>query len=155
MFGPEPRSFASGARSNASIVVNLKDMNTRVHFGHRLRHWRRTAGLTQAELGRQLAYDHSYISRVETGSRWPTMVLADRCDSLLGAGGDLLDAWRRVADERESLLEPDPVAVACLATLLTGQISVDERTSRWLAAAPRPLLGRLLAMAADALVAAR
>jgi transcriptional regulator with XRE-family HTH domain len=71
-----------------------------VHFGRRLRHWRLAAGLTQAELGRRLAYDHSFISRVERSSRWPTHELAVRCDELLGAGGELVAQWRRAARER-------------------------------------------------------
>jgi transcriptional regulator with XRE-family HTH domain len=69
-------------------------------FGLRLRKWRLAAGLTQAELGRRLAYDHSFISRVERGSRWPTREFALRSDELLGAGGELVAQWRRAARER-------------------------------------------------------
>jgi transcriptional regulator with XRE-family HTH domain len=72
------------------------------NFGRRLRKWRLAAGLTQAELGRRLAYDHSFISRVERSSRWPTRELASRCDELLGAGGELVAQWRRAAYERST-----------------------------------------------------
>jgi transcriptional regulator with XRE-family HTH domain len=79
------------------------DMSVRpehADFGLRLRKWRLAAGLTQAELGRRLAYDHSFISRVERSSRWPTHEFALRSDDLLGAGGELVEQWRRAARER-------------------------------------------------------
>ena len=71
-----------------------------VRFGRRLRHWRTAAALTQAQLGRALTYDHSYISRVESGTRWPPRELAERCDQLLGAGQELIELWSQAADER-------------------------------------------------------
>jgi transcriptional regulator with XRE-family HTH domain len=77
-----------------------------VHFGHQLRRWRRAAGLTQAELGRRLAYDHSFISRLERGYRWPSRELARRCDELLGTGGELLSQWRLADSERRAMSTP-------------------------------------------------
>jgi transcriptional regulator with XRE-family HTH domain len=77
-----------------------------VHFGHQLRRWRRAAGLTQAELGRRLAYDHSFISRLERGYRWPTRELAHRCDELFNTGGELLNQWRRADRERRGAANP-------------------------------------------------
>lgn len=74
----------------------------RIHFGYQLRRWRRAAGLTQAELGRRLAYDHSFISRLERGYRWPTRELARRCDELFGTGGELVNQWRRAERERRA-----------------------------------------------------
>jgi DNA-binding XRE family transcriptional regulator len=73
-----------------------------VHFGHQLREWRIAAGLTQAELGQRLAYDHSFISRLERGYRWPTKQFALRCDEILGAGGVLVIQWRRADLERRA-----------------------------------------------------
>jgi transcriptional regulator with XRE-family HTH domain len=69
-------------------------------FGQGLRHWRTAAGLTQAELGRALTYDHSYVSKVESGTRWPPRELAERCEELLGADGELLKLWGQGDDER-------------------------------------------------------
>jgi transcriptional regulator with XRE-family HTH domain len=78
-----------------------------IHFGHQLRRWRQAAGLTQAELGRRLAYDHSFISRLERGYRWPTRELARRCDELFGTGGELVSQWRRAERERRGGANPD------------------------------------------------
>ncbi|MDQ0313011.1 transcriptional regulator with XRE-family HTH domain [Kitasatospora herbaricolor] len=69
-------------------------------FGARLRHWRRSAGLTQARLAALVGYDHTAISKLEHGIRRATPRLAARLDDLLGAEGDLLTAFR-AAEERE------------------------------------------------------
>lgn len=67
-------------------------------FGARLRHWRRRAGLTQAQLAAAVGYDHTAISKLEHGTRRATVRLADRLDTLLAAGGDLLAACRAAED---------------------------------------------------------
>jgi transcriptional regulator with XRE-family HTH domain len=41
-------------------------------FGLALRKDRRDTGITQAELARRCGYDHSFISRLESGDRNPT-----------------------------------------------------------------------------------
>ncbi|MBD0670316.1 helix-turn-helix transcriptional regulator [Streptomyces sp. CBMA156] len=64
-------------------------------FGARLRHWRRRAGLTQAQLGAGIGYDHTAVSRIEHGARRVTPRIADRIDELLGAGGELSAACQR------------------------------------------------------------
>lgn len=71
-------------------------------FGERLRHWRERAGVSQAELGAELGYHHSLISRIESGDRWPPPGLADRCDTVLRTGGDLARLWPLVEDERRA-----------------------------------------------------
>jgi transcriptional regulator with XRE-family HTH domain len=130
-------------------------------FGRRLRHWRRAAGLTQAELARQLAYDHSFISRVESGTRWPPRDLAVRCDDLLGCGPELGRLWPHVEEERRGGVRagaPDPAALAAVATLLSaydGEAPAvaapapSRQVVQWLADAPSPMQRRLLALATD------
>lgn len=61
-------------------------------FGTRLRQWRRRAGLTQAQVGARVGYDHTAISKLEHGARRTPLPLARRLDDLLTAGGDLLGA---------------------------------------------------------------
>ncbi|MFJ2914277.1 helix-turn-helix domain-containing protein [Streptomyces sp. NPDC087228] len=61
-------------------------------YGTRLRQWRRRAGLTQAQVGARVGYDHTAISKLEHGTRKASLPLARRLDDLLAAGGDLLDA---------------------------------------------------------------
>ncbi|MET9661905.1 helix-turn-helix transcriptional regulator [Streptomyces sp. NPDC006510] len=61
-------------------------------FGARLRQWRRRAGLTQAQVGARVGYDHTAISKLEHGTRRTPLPLARRLDELLSAGGALLVA---------------------------------------------------------------
>ncbi|GAA4897993.1 helix-turn-helix protein [Stackebrandtia albiflava] len=67
-------------------------------FGARLKHWRRARRRTQAQLARDLDVDGSYISKLESARRQPTLDIASRCDSLLETGGELT-----------SLLQEEPV----------------------------------------------
>ncbi|MFF1870665.1 helix-turn-helix transcriptional regulator [Streptomyces sp. CB03911] len=75
-------------------------------FGARLRHWRRSAGLTQARLAALVGYDHTAISKLEHGTRRATPRLAARLDGLLGAGGDLLTAFRAAEEHEERAGHP-------------------------------------------------
>ncbi|MFI9627959.1 helix-turn-helix domain-containing protein [Streptomyces sp. NPDC052042] len=68
-------------------------------FGIRLRRWRRRAGLTQAQVGARVGYDHTAISKLEHGTRKTPLPLARRLDDLLTAGGDLLGACEAAAAE--------------------------------------------------------
>ncbi|MEV6976917.1 helix-turn-helix transcriptional regulator [Kitasatospora sp. NPDC093806] len=75
-------------------------------FGHRLRQWRRRAGLTQAQLGAEIGYDHTAVSKLEHGTRRTSPRVADRLDDLLGAEGELRAACRLA--EEGTLPEPAP-----------------------------------------------
>ncbi|MFF8616634.1 helix-turn-helix domain-containing protein [Streptomyces sp. NPDC015350] len=66
-------------------------------FGTRLRQWRRRAGLTQAQVGARVGYDHTAISKLEHGTRRTPLPLARRLDELMAAGGDLLAACEAAA----------------------------------------------------------
>ncbi|BFV55637.1 helix-turn-helix transcriptional regulator [Kitasatospora sp. CMC57] len=76
-------------------------------FGERLRHWRRRAGLTQAQLATGIGYDHTAVSRLEHGTRRATPRVADQLDRLLAADGDLSAACRR-AEQGERSGAPVP-----------------------------------------------
>ncbi|UVS79524.1 helix-turn-helix domain-containing protein [Actinokineospora sp. UTMC 2448] len=78
----------------------------RAHFGARLRHWRRVRGLSQAALGRELRYDHTFLSKIESGSRRPTRELAERADRLLETDGELTALWAR--ERRTAPAAPGP-----------------------------------------------
>ncbi len=62
-------------------------------FGRQLRRWRQRAGLTQAQVGTRVGYDHSAISKLEGGRREPSPRLARHLDEVLGAGGELLAVY--------------------------------------------------------------
>ncbi|MFE4513429.1 helix-turn-helix domain-containing protein [Kitasatospora sp. NPDC056783] len=101
-------------------------------FGARLRHWRRRAGLTQAQLGAGIGYDHTAVSKIEHGARRVTPRVADRIDELLGAGGELSAACLRA--ENAELCVLDALSPALLQPPLPGAAPFDAP-----APAPAPL----------------
>ncbi|MFF0390399.1 helix-turn-helix domain-containing protein [Kitasatospora sp. NPDC004615] len=64
-------------------------------FGALLRHWRRHAGWTQAQLGAAVGYDHTAVSRLEHGARRATPRLVRRLDELLSTSGELTRCYGR------------------------------------------------------------
>ncbi|MFG2693478.1 helix-turn-helix domain-containing protein [Kitasatospora sp. NPDC048407] len=60
-------------------------------FGAVLRERRQSAGLSQEKLARQVHYDKSHISKVESGDKPPTAAFARACDQALRTGGALLE----------------------------------------------------------------
>ncbi|MEU3655362.1 helix-turn-helix transcriptional regulator [Streptomyces sp. NPDC032161] len=76
-------------------------------FGTRLRQWRRRAGLTQAQVGARVGYDHTAISKLEHGTRKTPLPLARRLDDLLTAGGDLLGACEAAEAEGPGTVPED------------------------------------------------
>ncbi len=90
---------------NRAATTPVEDHPWRA-FGLRLRQWRRRAGLTQAQLGAEIGYDHTAVSKLEHGTRRTSPRVADRLDDLLCAGGELRTACR-LAEEG-----PPPTAAA-------------------------------------------
>jgi peptide deformylase len=62
-----------------------------------LRHWREVAGVSQKALARQVAYDPSYISKVENGTLVPSREFAEQADLHLHAGRALIRRWVALA----------------------------------------------------------
>lgn len=61
-------------------------------FGSELRRRRLAAGLSLNQMALGLHYSKGYLSKIETGSRPPSLALARRCDRILEADGALLRA---------------------------------------------------------------
>ncbi|WP_409490025.1 helix-turn-helix domain-containing protein [Amycolatopsis sp. cmx-11-12] len=81
----------------------------RAHIGSLLHHWRRAAGLSQHQLGRRLGYHHSFISKIESGARWPPPLLLSHADQVLGADGELSALWRVVVSARSGSPDDTPL----------------------------------------------
>ena len=69
-------------------------------FGAELRALRDERRLSLAALGRQTAYDASYLARLERGDQFATLAVAQACDQALGAGGVLVRLWEAADRER-------------------------------------------------------
>lgn len=75
-------------------------------FGDVLKHLREAAGMTQAELAKQIPCDRSYVARVETGTSVPPDTFAEKCDEVLGGNGLLARLWLKV-DWYPDVAHPD------------------------------------------------
>lgn len=75
-------------------------------FGDVLKHLREAAGMTQAELARQIPCDRSYVARVETGTSVPPDTFGEKCDEVLGGNGLLARLWLKV-DWYPDVAHPD------------------------------------------------
>jgi DNA-binding XRE family transcriptional regulator len=58
-------------------------------FGALLRKYREEAGVSLAELARQINYSKSQVSKIENGHKRPSMLFARQCDRVLAADGAL------------------------------------------------------------------
>lgn len=65
-------------------------------FGDVLRHFRRSADLTQDGLAGHIPCDRSLVARVEAGTRVPQDSFVRRCDDVLHTGGVLIQLWGRI-----------------------------------------------------------
>lgn len=63
-------------------------------FVAELQHWRDVAGSSRKKLSQDMAYDPSYVGKVESGSTPPSEDFARRADQTLHAGGAILRRWK-------------------------------------------------------------
>ena len=69
-------------------------------WGAELRARRDERGLSLAGLGRLARYDASYLGRLERGDQFATLAVAQACDRVLDAGGELVRSWHAADRER-------------------------------------------------------
>jgi transcriptional regulator with XRE-family HTH domain len=69
-------------------------------WGSELRARRDERGLSLAGLSRLARYDASYLGRLERGDQFATLPVAQACDRVLGAGGELVRSWQAADRER-------------------------------------------------------
>ncbi|GAA1809453.1 helix-turn-helix transcriptional regulator [Actinomadura chokoriensis] len=89
-------------------------------WGRELRHYRKQAGLTQAELATRISFSESLISGAETGQLAASLPFAESCDRELETGG----ALTRTLDFKKSHRLP---------TGFAEYLEVEKKTSmiRW------------------------
>ena len=69
-------------------------------WGSELRTRRDERGLSLAGLSRLARYDASYLGRLERGDQFATLPVAEACNRVLGAGGELVRSWQAADRER-------------------------------------------------------
>jgi len=69
-------------------------------WGADLRARRDERGLSLAGLSRLARYDASYLARLERGDQFATLAVAQACDRVLDAGGELVRSWHAADRDR-------------------------------------------------------
>jgi transcriptional regulator with XRE-family HTH domain len=100
-------------------------------WGAELRARRDERGLSLAGLGRLARYDASYLGRLERGDQFATLAVAEACDRVLDAGGELVRSWH--AADRERRHADDPGAAGQTAG---GGQPIDEADLRLVTVMP-------------------
>jgi transcriptional regulator with XRE-family HTH domain len=82
-------------------------------FGALLKSQREKRGVSQSKLAERAEFDHSYVSRLESGARMPTREAVDRLGEALGLEQNQLDSLLAAAGflprDVSSLLSNEPV----------------------------------------------
>jgi transcriptional regulator with XRE-family HTH domain len=82
-------------------------------FGRLLKRCREARGVSQSKLAERAGFDHSYVSRLESGARTPTRDAVDRLGEALGLNQVERDALLAAAGflprDVSSLLSSEPV----------------------------------------------
>lgn len=99
-------------------------------FGAELRRRRIAAGLTLSALATRLHYSKGYLSKIESGIKPAGPDLARRCDTALGAGGELAALYQGHAQPARR-----DVLIAGAATIFASQIPEISKISPMNAAA--------------------
>lgn len=75
-------------------------------FGDQLRRWRMRANLSQSQVGARVGYHHSQISKLENGTRRPSIQVVRKLDTVLETGGRLSQVFAAGGLSSWNLLEP-------------------------------------------------
>src|SRR5690349_17586874 len=90
-------------------------------WGAQLRALRDERGLSLAGLSRLAQYDAGYLGRVERGDQLATLPVAQACDRVLDAGGDLVRLWRDADRERRQAEQSGAAGAAAGGVLPAGE----------------------------------
>src|SRR5690606_8343335 len=129
LWGETEREIARALRRNS--FMEDRQYGTSGTFALALRQSRERKRLSQSRLAAAAGFDHSYVSRLESGTRTPTrdavsklsealMLDAIEADALLAAAGFM-------PDRIENLLAAEPVVGEVLGILQNGGVPEDVR----------------------------
>jgi transcriptional regulator with XRE-family HTH domain len=102
-------------------------------FGGLLKGFRERRNVSQSKLAERAAFDHSYVSRLESGARMPTRDAVDRLGEAMGLTQIELDALLAAAGflprDVTSLLSNEPVIGEVLDLLQDEAVPSEYRES--------------------------
>ena len=100
-------------------------------FGTLLKQLREQVGVSQSKLAERADFDHSYVSRLESGARMPTRDAVDRLGEAMGLDLNARDALLAAAGflpkDVSSLLSSEPVIGEVLDLLQDEAVPTEYR----------------------------
>ena len=100
-------------------------------FGSLLKQLREQVGVSQSKLAERADFDHSYVSRLESGARMPTRDAVDRLGEAMGIDQGARDALLAAAGflpkDVSSLLSSEPVIGEVLDLLQDEAVPTEYR----------------------------
>lgn len=95
-------------------------------FGYVLRKWRKARGLSQDRLGAVVHVSGDLLHKIEIGVRRASESLAEHCERVLEANGELLSAWHDMDQEAQRRRDTDTSAVGTY----TSAVDTDNGAHR-------------------------
>ena len=106
-------------------------MQVNAQFGVTLKRYRETRRVSQSKLAERAGFDHSYVSRLESGARTPTRDAVQQLADALGLErlqqDELLASAGFLPQEVSSLLSSEPEITEVLALLQSSSMPEDYR----------------------------
>lgn len=106
-------------------------MQENSQFGATLKRYRETRRVSQSKLAEKAGFDHSYVSRLESGARTPTRDAVQQLAEALGLErlqqDELLASAGFLPQEVSSLLSGEPEITEVLALLQSSSMPEDYR----------------------------
>lgn len=106
-------------------------MQANIQFGATLKRYREIRRVSQSKLAERAGFDHSYVSRLESGARTPTRDAVQQLGEALGLDRQRLDELLASAGflphEVSSLLSSEPEITEVLALLQSSSMPDDYR----------------------------
>ena len=105
-------------------------------FGPALKRSREARGVSQSKLAERAGYDHSYVSRLESGVRTPTRDAVDRLGEALALPEEDRDALRHAAGFRPEdpvrlAFDGEPEIITAVAFFRSDQVSPAIKANIW------------------------
>lgn len=106
-------------------------MQANAQFGATLKRYREARRVSQSKLAERAGFDHSYVSRLESGARTPTRDAVQQLADALGLErlqqDELLASAGFLPKEVSSLLSSEPEITEVLALLQSSSMPEDYR----------------------------
>lgn len=106
-------------------------MQVNAQFGATLKRYREARRVSQSKLAEKAGFDHSYVSRLESGARTPTRDAVQQLADALGLErmqqDELLASAGFLPQEISSLLSSEPEITEVLALLQSNSMPEDYR----------------------------